>query len=157
MVLPIGALSRASQALGQTGESLAEMAHTFRNKLPEQDGQELPGDPRTIADPCERFELIYKLNGWTPEEVIAQHKAVRRSKFAALVMAVVALVGYLVAMLTLPAWMLLVLVPVGGCLLILGAAQTFRFALYESQLELRSLISAREFASRNDFFRRLVR
>ena len=158
-LLPVKAIGRATQAVGDTKKSLAQMARQFRDNLPGQ-GRAIdaaPDDPRAISDPRLRFEKIYELNGWTPEALQEQLTAVRRTKVASLVMSVLTLGAVIAALLLAPLWMLLVAMPIGGCLLVLGSVQVFKYAHFQAQLEFRSLIAAREFASLPDFFFRLLK
>ena len=159
LVLPTVPLRRMSRAFGETRASLRETLKQFKAALPDQPTGSRSfeeGDPRGIEDPRERFEALYAIGGWSEQELDEQRRAVVRTKLVALIMSVVTFSGVLGALVMAPLWMLLFIVPLGGSLLILGLAQTFKFAHYQAQLEMRSLISARQFASLPDFLVRLV-
>lgn len=160
LMLPTVPLRRISTALRQTGASLRETAEQFKAALPDhptarQSFEE--GDPRAIEDPRERFEAMYSIGGWSERELGEQRIAIVRTKLTALIMSSATLAGVVGALVMAPLWMLLFILPLGGSVLILCLAQTFKFAHYQAQIELRSLISARQFASRPDFLARLVR
>lgn len=163
LLLPTRAVRRAADSLDDARNSVVDLFAQMRNGMPgrqkQGEGQSnfAQGDPRAIEDSRERFEAIYLLNGWSRKELSDQLSAVRRTKLAALVMSAGAFAAVVTAMFILPVWLLLVVMPTGGCVLIIGLAQAFKFSHYQAQLEMRSLISAREFASLPDFFERLIR
>ncbi len=157
--LPLRAIGRATQSVADAKKSLIQMGRQFRDNLPAQVGARdvEPDDPRAINDPRLRFEKLYELNGWTPEALQEQLTAVARTKLAALIMSVLALCAVITSLFLAPLWMLLFAMPIGGCLLVLGLSQVFKYAHFQTQIELRSLIAAREFASLPDFFLRLLK
>ena len=156
LFFPVKAIGRASKSVVDTKTALVDMVKQFRDNLPEQETVE-SDDPRVITDPRMRFEVLYEMNGWSAEELETQRKAVRRTKITSLIMCVLAFCAVVVGLLVAPVWMLLFAMPAAGCLLILSLAQVFKYAHFQAQIELRQLISAREFASLPDFFSRLIK
>jgi hypothetical protein len=159
LVLPIRPLRKVGTAFQELGAACRDLSGRFRSGLPDvPQGQKFEeGDPRGISDSQRRFTALYDANKWTGEELAQQLVAIRRSKLTAMIMTAVAFAGALASLAMLPIYMLLLVLPVSGCLVILGLVQWLRFALYEAQIELRSLLSARDFACRDDFFHRLIK
>lgn len=157
---PLYGIRRAADSLAKTGQTLGAAARAAAQSLPGQktSAQQAyeEGDPRRLADPHERFEAIYEINNWTPDDLRRQLGACRNAKLVALLMSVLAFFGVVVAAVYASLLLRLLLIPCGGCVLLLGIAQCFRYALYETQISLRALISARDFVSRPDFWIRLL-
>lgn len=104
----------------------------------------------------QRFEALVALHGWTDQGLAEQLKAVKRTKLFAMISTGLALVGAITAMVLAPVWALL-LISVGTMgVATMGLAQTFRFGLYQAQLESRALINYRQYLCRPDFFSHLV-
>ena len=111
--------------------------------------------PGEVSD-AERFEALVELHCWTDQGLAQQLLAVRRTKLFAIVSTTVGFVGALVAMITLPQWMLLFLLPGTLLLCTMGGSRVFLMGLYQAQLEERRLLKAKEYLSRPDLFRHLV-
>lgn len=105
--------------------------------------------------PRQRFEALVAVHGWTDDGLAEQLRAVRRTKLFAMATTGAALVGAFATMFLAPIWALL-LISIGTLgLAAMGLAQTFRFGLYQAQLESRALINYRQYLARPDFFRHL--
>lgn len=152
-VTPLGGFRRARdsvvEAHGAVKEALARQQQTRERELD-------PDDLRRIEDERERFIAMYKLHGWTEHELREQQRAVRNTKITALALTAVAFVGAMGAIWMAPGWMLLFVLPVGGSVTILCAAQAFRYALWEAQLEERAFIDAKTFLAMPNFWQRLL-
>lgn len=155
---PWRSITRAGQSIVTTKERLSETFDSLRQSLPHRSDADQfeEGDLRNIADHKERFEALYEANRWSEEELAAQIRACSRTKIVGLVCSGVALLSAIYSAGYAPLWMLVFLIPLEGCVIILGIAQAFKFALYQAQLVERSLFGARDFFSRADFFSRLV-
>lgn len=158
-VTPVYAVKKAAYSVVSAKDRIKKSFEEFKTALPDYDagnaGEEnAPG--AGIEDPFERFEAIYEINKWNEAEILEQMSACQRTKLASLSLSVVAFLGSFVALFFAPLWMLLFVLPVGGCAVILGLVQAFKFSLYQTQLSMRCLISARQFYARNDFFVRLI-
>lgn len=156
-VTPMGAVRRAAASVVRAASAVKASAKTMGESLPGQANGAgfAEDDPRSIADARERFSALYELEGWTESDLRLQVKAVRRTKITAICMSIFALAGVVVLATTVPLWMAIFLIPASGSLLVLGFAQAFKYALMETQVSLRELISAREFVGRSDFWMRL--
>ena len=110
------------------------------------------GDLRNIADAKERFVAMYQNNDWTEPQLLTQIAVCRRTKIFALILAILGVTGIIVLAVKTPAWIAILLTFPASLCLLLGVGKSFQFALYEAQLKLRELISAREFVARPDFF-----
>ena len=157
-VTPMGAIRRATDSVAKTREVLIQAKQSMVDNLPGQnpDGKYEEGDIRNIKDSKLRFQAMYDEHAWTPEEVDKQKRVCHVTKLVAFVMAIASVVGVVTLVLKSSLLMTLVLTPVACVSLLLGVAQGFKYALFEAQLDLKEFISAREFVSRVDFFRRLI-
>jgi hypothetical protein len=155
-MVPSAAVRRARVSVEGLGQSLREVLGQMRQTLPSRSSVPAAG-LADVSDPRERFRVLYERNGWTAHELGEQHKAVSRAKLIALVGGCFTTVGVLGSMVLLPIWLLLFVVPAAGCALILSLALVFQNALWKTQIELQSLISAKDFASMPDFFSRLLK
>lgn len=155
---PVRAVSRAFSSVSQTKGSLIEAAKSMRESLPGQGktGAYPEGDLRNISDAKARFEAMYELHEWTEPLLQAQLRSLRITKITAMAMAVFSVAGVVLLAMTTPLWLSVFLIPLSGMVMVLGIAQSFKHALFQTQLELREFISAREFAGRQDFLARLV-
>ena len=155
---PMGAIRRSFKSVSQTKTILQETKDKMVASLPGQNrSDKFPeNDIRNITDSRLRFQAMYDEHGWTQPELDAQAKTCQRTKLVAFVMSIISVFGVVVLVLNSPLWVTIVLTPVACVMLLLGIAKGFQFALYEAQIRLRDLISAREFVSRIDFFDRLI-
>lgn len=157
-VTPWRAISKAATSVAGTSQHLRHTARAMAQSLPgqslAQDYEE--GDVRRIEDSRDRYRAMYALHEWTPEEIAQQLKALRITKMVAFISALIALTAVIALAIKAPVWMSLFLIPISGSVLVLGIAQGFKYALYETQINLSDFISAREFVSREDFWLRLV-
>lgn len=131
-----------ARRLGETGGDLVLTDEELR-------------DPREIKNPRVRFEAIARQNGWTDEELLAQLTAVRLAKRVAIVSAVLLLVGALALMAIAPLWMAILISPLSGIASALMLASSLRYALFQHQLQQRSLVPLGDLLSRQDLFRYL--
>lgn len=158
---PWGAIKRSARSISKAKGSIQETAqalgHSLGKQLPGQAGEAAyeEGDVRNITDSKLRFETMYEMHKWTPGELKTQVKVLRRTKMTAFVMSIIAAGGVVVVATMLPRWAALFMIPLAGISMIVGFAQGFKYALYEAQIDLRELISSREYVSRNDFWKRL--
>jgi hypothetical protein len=113
-------------------------------------------DVRRITDAKERFEVMYAMHQWTPAELANQKKALKAGKVTALAMAAFVFIVSLGLIAVASPMVHLFAMPLGIFLTILSLAQSFRYALFETQVELRAFIDARAFLSMPDFWRRLL-
>lgn len=155
---PWRSVVRAKDAIGTTRENLSEIYAGFKNSLPHrQDDVQYPaGSPLSIDDDAERFNVLFEENEWDQEQLDEQIKTCSRTKKVSLICLILSFVSIIYTTLFVQLWLLTFLLPAEGCLVILCAAQAFKFSLYETQLIERSLFGAREFFNRPDFISRLV-
>lgn len=157
-ITPAHSISKAWASIKVASTAIGRIPSGLREGLPDQgttpsdDGTDL----RTIQDSAERFNAIYTGNGWSEETLREQRMACVRTKLTCFVLMIVSISCSILAFLVLPFFSLMVATPVLGCLIILCAAQGFKFALYQAQIDTRNLISAKEFANMDDFFYRLI-
>lgn len=158
LLLPTAAIRRAVDALSHTRESLGKTVEQMKDSLPSQTspGKYPEDDVRSISDSRQRFETMYEMHRWNEVELAEQIRITKRTKIVALVICIVSMVGALAFAIRAPMWLSVFMIPVTGSLLILGFAQSFKYALYEAQMNLREFISAREFLARNDFWQRFL-
>lgn len=107
------------------------------------------------TDASRRFDALYKANDWDEPRLALQLLAVRRTKRAAMIGALVGVMAALALVVTAPLVMLIVVVPASAGLTALGMAMTLKYGLFQAQLERRALISMREYLCRPDLFAHL--
>lgn len=114
-------------------------------------------DPRVVKNPRRRFEMLYEVRGWTEESLEQQWAACVGAKRLSIRLGalVFVLLGPMVWLM--PMWSLLFMVPGFGCLLACMLGQGLRYALFQSQIEARSLHGVRALLSRPDLFSYLLR
>jgi hypothetical protein len=153
-VVPVRAVTGAFGSIKKTGAVLGDTFKKMGERLPGPAvaGTYEEGDVRNISDAKERFETMYEMHGWTEKELAKQIKTSRNTKLTAMVTGIFAVTGVIVLAIKAPLVLSVFLIPISGVVLVLGLSQSFKYALYETQMNLREFISAREFAAREDFF-----
>lgn len=104
----------------------------------------------------ERFDKIYQEKSWTEPELVDQISAIRKAKWAALISCMFWLLGFGVLMLYVDGFLRFGMLVVMIGVMTLSVTQMFRYALFEAQLKLRSLITAKEFMDREDMWQRIL-
>lgn len=157
-ITPARSISKAWGAIRTASSAVGRIPGGLRDGLPDQSSPADHGgtDFRTIQDSAERFNDIYTQNGWTDASLQEQRTACVRTKLTCFVLMIVSVFSAILSFLILPFFSLMIATPILGCLIILCAAQGFKFALYQAQIDTRNLISAKEFAKMDDFFYRLI-
>lgn len=155
---PISSIERAVGSLSRARDCITQSFNSMKNKLPDQsvDGKYPEGDLRNIKDSAKRYQAMYELHDWTPDAIALQRKTLRRTKMVAFIFSIISFLCVVILAIKTPIWISVLLIPLSGITLILGVAQGFKYALYETQIDLCEFISAREFASRQDFWNRLL-
>jgi hypothetical protein len=148
----IRSVEAVNESRGNLAASLKEMRER-RAALHERLKQAAPAGE---ASDAERFEALVELHGWTEPALAEQLLAVRRTKLFAIISTGIGFILALVAMVAMPQWMLLFLLPGTLLLCTMGGSRVFLMGLYQAQLESRRLLKAQEYLSRPDLFRHLV-
>lgn len=153
--LPTSAIKRSVTAIRHTSEVVGG---SLKAQLPDQrvSKEYPPDDLRNISDSKARYRALYEANRWTPSEIQTQLKVIRATKMVAFVMAIVSVATIILVALFAPLWVLFFFIVGAGATMLIGVAKGFQYALYETQIQLEDLISAKEFTSRPDFFSRLI-
>lgn len=107
--------------------------------------------------PQQKFEELVQAHDWTEDQLAEQMVAVRRTRMATLVSAVLIFVMFLVSLASLPFWVMILAGPLLICLTAAAAVAAMRYAWYEYELETRSCVSLKQFLGREDIFARAVR
>ena len=156
-ISPAKPIADASKSLVRMRDALRGMADEMKNGLEKPVPiEEIRGALEAAQDGKQRFAVLYEAGAWTQPELDEQLKAVHRTKLACLASSAVALAAIISAAIFLPLWMYFFIMPMLGCMLILALAQSFKFALYEAQLELKDIITAKKFVSLPDFWPRYL-
>lgn len=155
---PIYPLMRTAGALTRARETVVKAIKKGNDNLSSStpEGKYPEDDVRSIQNAEQRFQAMYELHEWSECELHMQKLACQRTKLASFSIAIVGFISVLGLILAMPYWTMMFILPVGGCVVILGLAQGFKFALYQAQIDLKSLIGARDFLAREDFFVRLI-
>ncbi|WP_063589311.1 hypothetical protein [Achromobacter ruhlandii] len=98
---------------------------------------------------ADAFERLYEANGWTEPALMNQRKAVVRSKFASLVLAIVFLAVSVYGVLSLRyvAYFPVAMIFIGLAVTAMGLALFIQYAINQAQIDERRLYSAHEFFS----------
>lgn len=145
----------------RVGEQLRESTERIRRMRSEHEAQieqaraRLLEDGSAQLDPSQRFESLYQAQGWNEDKLGVQLSAVRRTKIAAMLSALLGTIGAATLVVTAPLWMLIVFVPAAGGLTALGIAMTLKYGLFQAQIEQRRLLTMREYLCRPDLFAHL--
>lgn len=151
---PLGRMRDAASSLSDAARASKERIAAMGPKPAEDLSDE---DVRKIEDAQMRFEAIYEMNRWTEHELSKQRRAVNVGKITSLALAsVVFVVSLGMIMFAVPMVQMFVL-PIGILLTVLSLAQAFRHALYEAQIDKRSLMDAKAFLAMPDFWSRLLK
>jgi len=141
-------------------DSLSSAVKDSKNKLKPPSACDIASldvqDVRRIADARDRFDAMYVLHRWTPSEIAQQRKALRSGKVTALIMAAIVFLVSLLVIATGSPMIQMFAMPLGIFITILSLAQAFRYALFETQLDLRAFIDARSFLAMPDFWSRIL-
>ena len=136
----------------RTLEALRE-AQALRAKRLEEGGKKADVDAKSGK---ERFAAMAAEGGWTRQELSSQKVAVRRGRWASLLVAAAFFVAFLGGMWRMPFLVVVILAPVLLILVAASLANAARMAWYEFQLESASLVTLRQVLSRPDLFRRVL-
>ncbi len=154
-ITPVGSFRRAAESIAEAKQSVKEALASSRVKPARVEDLD-ERDVRRITDARQRFEVMYQMHGWTEAELREQLRAVRATKVTAQALAGVAFVATLGAVFLVQPLMLMIVVPLGGSVTVLCAAQAFRYALWETQIVERSFVDAKTFLAMPDFWRRFI-
>lgn len=129
-------MTRLRGTLRKLGQSLAS---------PAGEGSDL--NYVDASNSAEAFERLYEANGWTEPALMNQRKAVVRSKFASLVLAIIFLAVSLYGFLTLRyiAYIPIAVIFIGLAVTAMGLALFVQHAISQAQIDDRRLYSAHEF------------
>lgn len=155
-----GDLQKLRELRARRAEKQEQELQEFRERLIDGGARFVPSEdelrnPKLIKNPKVRFEVLCRLNGWDDDGLLQQLTSVRLTKRAAAVLSLVLLTAGLVSLFFAPVWSLLIIVPATGTGAAVTMAQAMRFALFQSQLERRSLHGFGELLGRPDLFRYL--
>jgi hypothetical protein len=101
------------------------------------------------------FEELYASNKWTEKGLINQRKAIRRTKFAMILMVWILFCLTLSSVFYIGSVFLFFAIPAGVCMIFIAGIRAFQFALFEAQLDDRTLFTFNQFISREDLFSRI--
>lgn len=148
-------LAASRQARSKHNADLAERARQFAQDGQAQLTEEQLLNPQLITDPRRRFEALYQLNAWTPQELEEQLVAARRARRFALAAGAALVIGALANLIFSPVWLLLILSPClfVGCVLCL--VNSFKYGLFQWQIEDRCLYGPKDYMSRPDFLQHI--
>jgi len=148
---------RAAEQMRESSERLKRMRQVHRERM-QQHLEQLRSQAAEGHDnsPAARFEALCEQRQWTPEALADQLVAVRRTKMAALVGAILGTVAGVVLLMKAPLWALVIFVPAVAGLTALGLVSALKFGLFQAQLEQRELIGLGMYLSRQDLFSHLL-
>jgi len=101
------------------------------------------------------FEELYVSNKWTAAGLVTQRKAIRRTKFAMIIMLWILFCLTLSSVFYIGNVFLFFAIPAGLCMIFIAGIRAFQFALFEAQLDERALFTFKQFISREDLFSRI--
>lgn len=145
-------LVRAYQQLRDSSKSVKAAYAAARDRL----NGELQ---RSAADdPSAAFEALFVANQWTASELSEQLRAVRRTKWTAIITALVSIaaVSGVLVLAKSESLIYLMLGPVAVFATCLGLVQALKYALFEEQLRTRRLITLKRFLSDADMWKKVL-
>lgn len=146
---PIPALARAVKAMKAAGKGIAAARPRVKAEA-EADASPLDG-----MSPEERFHHDCVAGDWTDQDLRHQMGAFRAAKFAQLFVSLMMLPAILAVVMSAPWWVISFSVPALASFGVVMFAQALRHAWWQCQIDMRSMISFKEFMGRSDLFGRL--
>jgi hypothetical protein len=143
---PYPVVSRVVKSLMKSGKAVAE-------SIPKAKDDEVKAAGATKwaqMTPEQRFQHAYAEGGWSEEDLIKQYGAFRAAKFVLLVIGLALLPALLGVAFTAPLWIVMFTVPVMASFSVVLLAQSLRHAWWQCQIELRAMITFKEFFGRRD-------
>ncbi|WP_157838882.1 hypothetical protein [Achromobacter sp. DH1f] len=139
----------------EAGKSAKRLKDTLRRLGRSVAGGADPGGDANYVDAPDAaaaFERLYKLNGWSKAGLQQQRTAVVRAKFVALLLAILFFAVTVFGVLTLGHhhYVAVAMALVGLAITTLGLSLFVHHAIWQTQIDERRLLSAREFFSHPD-------
>jgi hypothetical protein len=149
-----GSVQRTGERLRLAKEALAQTHQRVEDaRKAEQEELQLRRAERLTS--AEIFQRWYSDYGWSEEGLESRRVAYRRAKFAWLIGAVLCLATMFMA--TQMHWLIAMLLICGSAIGIFAfVGKAFLDSLQEARINLRSMLTIREYVGRTDFFKRFL-
>lgn len=153
---------KIGRTVASTAKNLSKLSHSVKDDLARMsnDGADTSGIKTDAfieaSTPEIAFQKLYESNHWTPEKLERQYRVVRRTKWLsilALWLSFCLTIG--VGLFTRLGFFSIVSMVLISLVTLFFAVSTLRFSLFQAQIQLRSILSVREFFSRHDLFMRI--
>lgn len=159
---PWRSISRSAGSVSKSMNNIADAARAAREAAKQQHERiqaakrvQLTPEERRMT-PAQLFDHYFEIHGWTEDGLKNNRTAFRRAKWACMFVALVSLVSGLIMLTVSHPILAFVIAPLLMiCSLIIGSRGALE-AWKQAQIELREVFNFKHFASRGDFFRRLV-
>ena len=150
---PIPPLARGTKALLNAFRGIAGAASQLKKEKSERAAPELT--PWGAMSPAEKFHHACVTDSWTEQDLYRQMAAYRAAKFVQLFVGVMLLPAAVLLVLYSPWWVIAFGVPALVSFSIVMLVQSLRHAWWQCQIDMREMISFKEFVGRSDLFGRL--
>jgi len=145
---------RAGRDLRRSAQNIRALTAQIKNTAAGEGGAAVLID---APDSQAAFEALFIHNKWTPERLIAQRRAVRRAKWTALCLFWIGFcVALAMAIFLHERYVLLFGMGFACFFTFFMGVQILRYALYQAQIDLRTLLTFKEFLGRADIFKRIL-
>lgn len=151
----IRAFESLKDAAGQISGAAGAVGQRIRHR---RQGQ-APGYAAELErlSPAAKFAFLYKKFDWTEAELRQQRAALRRSRRVLLALSVIFAAAFVFVLVRAPWWLALIVISALAFACVKSLLAVFQLALFEAQIERRSIFEARDFLALRDFWWRLVR
>lgn len=154
---PLYSFKRTYEDVSRSTKGITDSFKETRDILEKRSAAaEKAGRAATAAPPQERFKLAVEAGNWTEQELETQAHGARRARLIFIGSAYVFAPFTLACTLYAPWWLALMMVPSATFFFILMSILAAKHAWWEWQIEERSFESFKTFASRKDFFKRVL-
>ena len=146
-------VERVLEARENIGKAISSSGERIRSMRQKPDyATEIEG-----LEPDQKWAYLYERFKWTPEDLAQQQFAVRQGRRVYLVALPLLVVAMLFTLSRLPWIIALLLLGALSLGIVRAAMSVVQLALFEAQIEKRTIIELRDFLGWRDFWRRLVR
>jgi len=150
---PIPAFSRAAKAILSAARGVANAAPVSKKEeIADEPGESSLWNSMT---PVERFHHACVTGEWTEQDLFRQMAAFRAAKFVQLFVSFMMIPSIVMLVLYAPWWVVAFGVPALASFSVVMLAQSLRHAWWQCQIDLRAMISFKEFVGRSDLLGRL--
>ena len=144
--------TRLARDLLKTGKAIKSNVEQVSDNKASQRDVEYIGAPNAKK----AFQILFEKNGWTEEELVSQRVGVRRTKWICITGAIISIVMFFGFGLTSTSVFFTLFTTIFSSIATaIFSARALQFAIFQTQIDERCLLSFREFMARPDFWQRV--